>query len=124
MRFLQFTVVFFALAALATLACTKSSRAPATSAESHLSEARPLGASWASCGFPPEAQTSAGIVSLRVLVSPNGAPSTVEIISAPEPAFAEHGRRCALSKTYRPAMTADGKPVVAYTPTFSVRFQR
>jgi hypothetical protein len=124
LRFLLFTVAFVALAAFATLACTKSSGAPATSAEPQLSEARPLGTSWASCGFPLEAQASVGIVCLRVLVGPNGAPSTVEITSAPEPAFAEHARRCALSKTYRPATTAAGEPVAAYTPTFCARFQR
>jgi hypothetical protein len=124
MRFLHFIVAFGALAAFATLACTKSSGAPTTPAEPQPSEARPLGSSWASCGFPPEAQASVGITCLRVLVSPNGAPSTVEITSAPEPAFAEHARRCALSKTYRPARTAAGEPLSAYTPTFCVRFQR
>jgi hypothetical protein len=124
MGFLHFIVPFFALTALATSACTKSFGGSATSAEPQLSEARPLGTSWASCGFPPEAQASVGVICLRVLVSPNGAPSTVEITSAAEPALAEHARRCALSKTYRPATTAAGEPVAAYTPTFCVRFQR
>ena len=124
MHFPHVIVASYVIAGFATFACTNPSGAPATAAESHLSEALPLGASWASCGFPPEAQASVGIISLRVLVSPSGAPSTVEIISAPEPAFAEHARRCALSRTYRPATTADGKAVAAYTPTFFVRFQR
>jgi hypothetical protein len=111
-------------AALGTWGCINPSDSPVASVEPHSSEARPLGLSWASCGFPPEAKAAVGIVSLRVLVSANGAPSTVEIISAPESAFAVHARRCALLKTYRPATTATGEAIAAYTPTFLVRFQR
>ena len=123
MRFLHLIGASFALAAFATSACTRSAVAPPASDQSHPS-ARPGGGTWASCGFPPEADTYFGIVRLRVLVSPKGAPSAVEIISASEPAFAQHARSCALSNTYRPSVNAAGEPIAAYTRPFTIRFQR
>lgn len=124
------TVRALALALAGTWACSSHSAGePAASDKADASaaiasEARPLGGSWASCGFPERAEASVGVVSLRVLVNLNGKPASVEIVAASEPVFAEHARRCALSMTYAAAKTANGEPILTYTPIFVVRFAR
>lgn len=87
-------------------------------------DASPLGTSWAPCGFPADARADVGIVKLRVRVNVNGSALDVEILSAPNQTFADHARSCALTRTYRPARSASGETIDAYTPSFFVRFVR
>jgi len=103
-------VVFFA-----TVACRSSTRGPPPAAVASKS---------APCGFPAGTRLDFAIVKLRVFVQPDGKPARVEVISAPEPAFAEHARRCALARTFSPARNATGEPIAAFTPPFSVFFRR
>jgi len=81
---------------------------------------------WA-CSWPEDAQESDlrdVRVSLRVIVAPDGAPESVDVVSSPAPSFAEAARRCALSERYKPALDASGRRISGATSLFLVHFLR
>jgi protein TonB len=88
--------------------------------------AGPLRRDW-SCAWPDEAQDSDlrdVRATIRVSVDSGGAPSLVEIVSAPPGGFGEAARRCAERELYRPALDPAGKPIAAPTHLFNVHFLR
>lgn len=88
--------------------------------------ATPFRSDW-SCPWPEESQDSEtrdARVTIRVSVTRDGTPSTVEVLSAPPGGFAGAARRCAQGERYRPALDASGRPVAGDTHLVNVHFQR
>ena len=79
----------------------------------HASMARgasPLRRDW-SCSWPDEEQSGAlrdVQVLIRVHVDPDGAPQTVDLLSAAPPGFQRAARQCALDESYRVALDDSG----------------
>jgi hypothetical protein len=88
--------------------------------------ATPLRRDWA-CAWPAGAEDSDlrdARATIRVSVGSDGAPSQVEVLSAPQGGFGEAARRCAAREIYRPALDRTGKPMAAETHLFNVHFLR
>jgi protein TonB len=89
--------------------------------------ARPSSLSWGDCPFPPQAdleQVDRATAVVAVTVAPNGSPRSVQVLSDPGYGFGAMAKRCAMSKSYTPALDADGKKITATTPPINVRFRR
>ena len=85
------------------------------------------GANWSSCPFPPEAnadQIDFAVVTLIVMVRPDGTPRSVQVVSDPGHGFGRAARMCALSKRYSAALDSDGNAMMATTPPIRVTFTR
>lgn len=83
-------------------------------------------ASW-DCPFPPEAdkeQIDNAAVVLLVAVDATGKPTEVRVLVDPGHGFGRAAKACALLRTYKPALDAEGKPTSGSTPPISVKFSR
>jgi TonB family protein len=83
------------------------------------------GQAW-NCAFPPEADVDkidVAVVSLRVIVQPDGTTRDVEIVRDPGHGFGRAARACALAMRYTPARDLDGAPILG-TGIVNVRFAR
>jgi outer membrane biosynthesis protein TonB len=98
----------------------------ARATEKDLSQsASPIGTSWSDCGFPAEAQLDGveyGVVKLVVTVNTDGRAKAVTILTDPGSGFGNHARKCAMRRTFKPALDKSGQAVVSSTPPFTVRF--
>lgn len=86
-----------------------------------------VGSSWQDCGFPDEAQLDGvdfGVVKLVVTVGTDGRAKSVTVLADPGSGFGAHARKCALRRTFKPALDRSGQPTVASTAPFTVRFTR
>jgi protein TonB len=89
--------------------------------------AAPIGTSWSDCGFPEEADLDGvdyGVVKLVVAVGADGRAKSVTVLSDPGSGFGSLARRCALRRSFQPALDAAGQPITSSTPPFTVRFTR
>lgn len=102
--------------------------APAAPAVDLSRPARPAASSgWNDCGFPPEAdaeQVNEGRVTLVVVVDANGRAKSANAVADPGYGFGARAERCALRKSFEPALDRFGKPKVGPTAPFMVRFTR
>lgn len=88
-------------------------------------QARPVGGAW-NCPFPAQAdlnQVDRAVATISVTVGTNGRASTASVISDPGFGFGAQARRCALSKTYTPALDKSGNKITQTIPV-RVRFTR
>jgi len=86
-----------------------------------------VGSSWSDCGFPDEAQLDGvdfGVVKLVVTVGTDGRAKSVTVLADPGSGFGAHARKCALRRTFKPALDKNGQPTVSSTAPFTVRFTR
>jgi protein TonB len=82
--------------------------------------------SW-NCAFPPEADAEGvdqASVTLQVSVNAEGKATAATILSDPGHGFGRAARQCALTRSYKPALDAEGKPAAGKTPPIRVRFSR
>lgn len=89
-------------------------------------EAKPLSGSWNDCGFPAEAdieQINNALVVLSVTVAAEGQAKNAAVIQDPGYGFGALAKRCALRKTYIPALDAAGSPTTA-TQVVRINFVR
>lgn len=85
------------------------------------------GDDWNVCGFPPEADqegVDVGIVMIAVSVRPDGRARSVTILKDPGNGFAAVAQRCAMRKTFTPALNREGVAIEQTTAPFRVRFTR
>jgi periplasmic protein TonB len=85
-----------------------------------------VGATEWTCPFPPEsdqAQVNEAYVSLEIDIRADGKPSAVRILKDPGNGFGREARRCALSRSYAPALDHDGTPISSTYP-LNVQFSR
>ncbi len=83
------------------------------------------GSDW-NCPFPPEADTAQideAYVTVQVDVRPDGTPGAVTVVSDPGNGFGREARRCALGKSFQPALDHDGN-AIAGTKKVKVHFSR
>ena len=84
------------------------------------------GSEW-DCAFPPEADADKidfARVTLVVTVRPDGTPQDVQVVRDPGHGFGREARRCAMRHHYEPGIDSQGKPVLATTTPFALRFTR
>lgn len=84
-----------------------------------------VGGSWG-CPFPPQAdlnQVDRASVTLSITVGANGRASSASVVSDPGYGFGAQARRCAMSKSYVPALNKAGQKI-AKTIVVRVKFQR
>ncbi len=82
--------------------------------------------SW-NCAFPPEADEHGidqATVTLQVSVNAEGKATAATILSDPGHGFGRAAKQCALTRSYKPALDAEGKPAAGKTPPIRVRFSR
>jgi protein TonB len=85
------------------------------------------GSSAWNCAFPPEADAAkvdSAVVTLVVTVSATGKAIKVMVMQDPGNGFGRAARDCALTRTYKPALDDQGKPIEASTPAIRVKFTR
>jgi protein TonB len=88
--------------------------------ESLARAARPRDTNW-SCPFPPQAdlhQIHRAVAVVSVTVGPDGRATSASVAVDPGYGFGANARRCAMSKTYQPALDKDGNKT---TQTISVK---
>lgn len=79
------------------------------------------------CPFPEEADKNAvnyARVMLIALITPEGRPQSVTVVSDPGFGFGAAARRCAMGQTFEAARNASGAAVASTTPPFAVTFKR
>jgi protein TonB len=84
------------------------------------------GRSW-NCPFPPQAdaeQVHRAAALVVVKVGTSGQALSATVVSDPGYGFGAAARRCAMARSYTPALDADGKPKVSTTPPIRVSFRR
>jgi protein TonB len=82
--------------------------------------------SW-NCPFPAAAdvaQIDRAVVLVSVTLNTAGKPSRVNILRDPGYGFGAAARRCAYTKSYRPARDEQCRPIASTTPTIRVLFRR
>ena len=82
---------------------------------------------WSDCGFPPQAdleQIDHAVALVSVTVGPDGRPIAATVVSDPGYGFGALAKACALTKSYRPGLDSDGKPITQSTPPLRVTFTR
>jgi periplasmic protein TonB len=82
---------------------------------------------WNDCGFPPEADQEGvnfGKVTIAVTVRTDGRARSVAVIKDPGYGFGAVAQRCAMRKTYQPALNRAGEAIEQTTAPFTVRFTR
>ena len=88
---------------------------------------RGLGGSFrANCPFPPQAdlhQVDRAVVQLMVTVGPDGRVKKASVVSDPGYGFGRQAKRCALARTFPPALNAAGKPITQ-SSVMNFRFNR
>lgn len=85
------------------------------------------GDSWKSCGFPPDAdaeQIHQGFARLLIVVGADGRPQSVTVAEDSGYGFGALAKRCAMRKTFVPALDAQGRPIAGAIPPFRVKFDR
>jgi protein TonB len=100
--------------------------APGPAAPDRSREATPLSGSWNDCGFPAEAdieQINNARVVLSVTVSADGQAKSATVIQDPGYGFGALAKRCALRKSYRPALDRTGNSTTA-TQVVKINFLR
>jgi len=99
---------------------------PPASAKQDLSKrAAPSSGSW-SCSrlFPADATVNVASVTIVVLVSAEGRPTAVQVVSDPGGGFASAAKSCAMGQSYRPGLDSEGRATATQTAPFAVRFTR
>jgi periplasmic protein TonB len=107
----------------------KAAPGPVSSAAgSNLSRAAaPMGGGWSDCGFPAEADIEGidqAVVSLTVVVGPDGRAKSVTILKDPGNGFGQATRACAFRKQFATALDLAGNPITMSTAPFTVRYTR
>jgi periplasmic protein TonB len=100
---------------------------PSTAAVPDRSSAVALEAQSWSCPWPQEAdaeQIDEQSVIIRVVVTPDGAADSVEVVSDPGHGFGRAATTCALQTRFTPARDGAGTPIRARSPPIRVRFTR
>jgi protein TonB len=100
--------------------------APGAAGPDRSREATPLSGSWNDCGFPAEAdieQINNARVVLSVTVSADGQAKSATVIQDPGYGFGALAKRCALRKSYRPALDRTGNTTTA-TQVVKINFLR
>jgi periplasmic protein TonB len=85
----------------------------------------PRDSSW-NCPFPPQAdlhQIHKAVASVSVTVGPDGRPTSATTSVDPGYGFGANARRCAMTKTYVPALDKNGKKITQ-TIVVNVNFRR
>jgi protein TonB len=85
------------------------------------------GGDWNDCGFPAEADQEGvnfGKVTIAVTVRADGRARSVAIIKDPGYGFGAVAQRCAMRKSYQPALNRAGEAIEQTTAPFTVRFTR
>jgi protein TonB len=87
--------------------------------------ARPVGSDW-DCSklFPSGASVDSATAIIIARVRVDGFAEAVSVVSDPGQGFGAAARACALQQRYAPAEDHEGRPVVATTLPFRVRFTR
>jgi TonB family protein len=78
------------------------------------------------CPFPPEAAAAnvdEGVVTLRVMVRPDGSAESAAAVVDPGHGFGRAAQQCALALRFRPALDSSGTPFLS-SVTINVRFSR
>lgn len=77
--------------------------------------------------WPSEAdseQIDQALVTIQVLVGPDGKPVKVDIVKDPGHGFGLAARRCAMRERFQTALDSSGNPLTMQTKPFRVRFER
>lgn len=77
--------------------------------------------------WPAEAdseQIDQALVTIQVMVGPDGKPQRVDIVKDPGHGFGLAARRCAMRESFQTALDSAGNPIVMQTKPFRVRFER